>query len=126
MQRHLVVLLLVMLGGCGGTTASNPQAAVANAAPNVISRSAPAGVRTDELVSYLHLEFGESPGDRNALKASDLSFVATLQFADRVEHVWRFPCVSETGCWLRVTKTPSQEWIGWSADPPPASLAPSS
>lgn len=118
MQRLSILVLLAMLAGCQRDAAPAREAGVADAAPTVVSRVAPASPGMDELLDYLRREFGEAPDDPKALQAGDLTFVATLKFANRVEHVWRFPCAARTGCWLRVTQEPTQQWTGWSTDPP--------
>ena len=86
---------------------------------SVISREPPAQPTTDELLAYLHREFGESSDDPDALQAQDLIYFGTLRFSDRIEHVWHFPCISEAGCWLRFTEGPSGGVTAWSVSPPP-------
>ena len=86
---------------------------------SVTGRTAPINPPIAELLAYLHREFGETLDDPDALQAKDLAFFGTLQFADRTEHVWQFPCSSETGCWLRVTETQSQIITDWSVNAPP-------
>jgi hypothetical protein len=85
---------------------------------SVVSRKQPSSPFLAELVAYLNREFGESPEDEGALKERDLLFFATLKFADRVEHIWRFPCASETGGWLRVSDGPGSGSMNWSVNPP--------
>ena len=89
---------------------------------SLVSRKEPPSPPLSELVAYLHRAFGESPEDEGALKAGDLLFFATLKFADRVEHIWRFPCASETGGWLRVSDGPGIGSMNWSVNPPPMDL----
>lgn len=110
-----------MLTACNRSDSRDPSVAIPGPADgfSVASHAAPADVSLDVLLAYLHQEFGETPADPDALQAKDLTFFGTLQFTDRTEHVWRFPCSATTGCWLRVTQRASGRMIGWSVDAPP-------
>lgn len=86
---------------------------------SVTSRVEPSTPSTDELVAYLHREFGECPDYPDALQSRDLRFSGAFQFAHRTEHVWQFPCSSERGGWLRVVEDSLSGFTGWSTEPPP-------
>ena len=49
----------------------------------------------DDIVEYLHLEFGEEAGDPEALKRKELRYVGLFLFEDFPTHFWSFPCESE-------------------------------
>lgn len=51
----------------------------------------PPGVER-ELLEYLHLEFGESEDDPDALQAADLKYVGARQDGQAVLHFWEYPC----------------------------------
>lgn len=121
MKSRFPILTMLLLTACGSGADPNQEGALAmpSAQPPVIARVAPASPSADELVAYLHLEFGESPTDPGALEAKDLEFFGTVKFPDRTEHIWQFPCSADTGCWLRVTENSTGSVTNWSDDPPP-------
>ncbi len=52
--------------------------------------SPPPGIAQDVL-EYIHLEFGESPEDPDALKLSELIYDGAFPSGDFVIHYWHFP-----------------------------------
>ena len=121
MKKYLGLLLLVSVAACNSDARSDSDIAVSMVTEqfSMISQVEPLSPPKDELIAYLHREFGESPDAPDALQAKDLTFFGTLQFADRIEHIWKFPCSSDTGCWLRVTEGPSGGATAWSVSAPP-------
>jgi hypothetical protein len=120
-KSRLSFITILLLAACDAGV--DPKQAEVFAMPSsehsVISRVAPANLPVSEIVAYLHREFGESPEDPSALDAKDLAFFGSLKFADRTEHIWRFPCSADTGCWLRVTEYSTGSMMAWSVNAPP-------
>ncbi|WP_024869328.1 hypothetical protein [Pseudoxanthomonas suwonensis] len=113
-------LAACLLAGCGsGGTGDGVEPAAAAERYTVVDRTPPARFPVADLLEYLHLEFGEFADEPGALKAEDLVYFGTLRFDDRVEYIWKFPCSTPTGCWLRVTERPAHTVTGWDATPPP-------
>jgi hypothetical protein len=120
-MKLVLALPLLIMAACGKNAAptQGDLSPMSIEKFSVTGRVAPITPAMDELLAYLHREFGETAGDLDALQAKDLAFFGTLQFADRTEHIWQFPCSSETGCWLRVTEALSGGSTYWSVDAPP-------
>jgi hypothetical protein len=121
LKKAFALISLPILTACGGGGGPDGgSTSPASSTPfSIVSRAAPDDVATTDLLAYLGREFDEQPDDPGALQAADLTFFATLQFSDRVEHIWSFPCAVPTGCWLRVTQRASDSTTGWSIDAPP-------
>lgn len=56
-------------------------------------RGLPRGIKS-EVLQYLHLEYGESPRDPDALELSDLSYEGEYQHEGVPTHFWSYPTSS--------------------------------
>ena len=54
-----------------------------------------------DILVYLHLEYGETPSDLNALKLSELKFIGQFLLDDSPTYFWWYPSGAEQ-CWATV------------------------
>ena len=55
-----------------------------------------------DILEYLHLEYGESPEDADALKLSDLKYEGKFLLDGVPTHYWSYPTSSP--CWAIVQR----------------------
>jgi len=48
-----------------------------------------------QILDYLHLEYGEDPGDPEALKLTDLDYVGEKLVEGAVQHCWSYPSLKD-------------------------------
>lgn len=71
----------------------------------------------NDIVAYLHLEYGETPYAHGALKAADLKYVGQYMLDGWPTHFWWYPTNQEP-CWATVFLMDDVPCIGMTTTSP--------